>query len=255
MTITRSGMIPEAIEELINRRVAEALAKQEANCNLRPIVGSDDEYGDDNSNGGGNRNGNGGGNGNGNSGGNGNGNGGGNGNNGFVGLARWFKKIESVYRISNCPPNSQVKFATCTLLYGALTWWNSHVQTVEIDEAYEMSWKDLMKLMIKVYYPRNEIQKLENELWNLSVKGTDVASYTRRFQELTMLCLRMVPEEEDKIERYIWGLPYNIQGNVTSSKPTRLQDAIKMANSLMDQKVCAYATRNAENKRKLENTP
>ncbi|GKE08140.1 putative reverse transcriptase domain-containing protein [Tanacetum coccineum] len=47
---------------------------------------------------------------------------------------------------------------------------------------------------------------------------------------------KMVPEEEDKTERYIWGLPDNIQGNVISSKPTKLQDAIKMANGLMDQK-------------------
>nr|GEY54790.1 hypothetical protein [Tanacetum cinerariifolium] len=118
---------------------------------------------------------------------------------GVVGLARWFEKMESVYRISNCLVDSQVKFATCTLLDGALTWWNSHVQTVGIDGA-------------------------------------------------------MVPEKEDKIERYIWGLPDNIQGNVTSYKPTRLQDVINMANGLMDQKVHAYATRNAENKRKLENT-
>ncbi|GJZ05103.1 hypothetical protein Tco_0538378 [Tanacetum coccineum] len=46
----------------------------------------------------------------------------------------------------------------------------------------------------------------------------------------------MVPDEEEKIERYIWGLPDNIQGNVTSFAPTSLQDAIRMANSLMDQK-------------------
>ncbi|GJU02290.1 putative reverse transcriptase domain-containing protein [Tanacetum coccineum] len=155
---------------------------------------------------------------------------------GVVGLARWFEKMESVFCISNCPPNSQVKFATCTLLDGALTWWNSHVQTIGIDEAYEMPWKDLMKLMIEVYRLRNEIQKLENELWNLCVKGTDVAGYTRRFQELTMLCPRMVHEENDKIERFIWGFLDNIQGNVTSSKPVRLQDAIRMANGLMDQK-------------------
>ncbi|GJV13555.1 hypothetical protein Tco_1355096 [Tanacetum coccineum] len=48
---------------------------------------------------------------------------------------------------------------------------------------------------------RNEIQKLENELWNLTVKGTDVASYTQRYQELALLCLKMVPDEEEKIER------------------------------------------------------
>nr|GEW92981.1 hypothetical protein [Tanacetum cinerariifolium] len=95
---------------------------------------------------------------------------------GVVGLARWFEKLKSVFRISNCPPNYQVKFATCTLLNGALTWWNSHVQTISIDEAYEMPWKDLMKLMIKVYCLRNKIQKLENELWNFCVKGTDVGN-------------------------------------------------------------------------------
>ncbi|GKD78865.1 hypothetical protein Tco_1341486, partial [Tanacetum coccineum] len=55
------------------------------------------------------------------------------------------------------------------------------------------------------------------------------------------------------VERYIWGLPDNIQGNVTSSAQTRLQDAVRMANSLMDQKVRANTARLADNKRKWEN--
>ncbi|GKD01523.1 reverse transcriptase domain-containing protein, partial [Tanacetum coccineum] len=110
-------------------------------------------------------------------------------------------------------------------------------------------------MMTEVYCPRNKIQKLENELWNLTVKGTDVAGYTQRFQELALLCPKMVPDEEEKIERYIWGLPDSIQGNVTSAGPARLQDAIKLANSLMDQKVRVFAARQAENKRRLENNP
>ncbi|GJR74289.1 putative reverse transcriptase domain-containing protein [Tanacetum coccineum] len=61
--------------------------------------------------------------------------------------------------------------------------------------------RDLMKLMTEVYYPRNEIQKMETELWNLTVKNNDLAVYTQRFQELTLLCTRMVPGEEDRIER------------------------------------------------------
>nr|GEX58271.1 RNA-directed DNA polymerase, eukaryota [Tanacetum cinerariifolium] len=65
---------------------------------------------------------------------------------------------------------------------------------------------DLIKLMIEVYCLRNEIHKLENELWNLSAKGTDIAGYTRWFQELALLYLRMVPEEEDKIKRWICDL-------------------------------------------------
>ncbi|GJU78423.1 putative reverse transcriptase domain-containing protein [Tanacetum coccineum] len=59
-------------------------------------------------------------------------------------------------------------------------------------------------------------------------------------------------EEEDRIERYVGGLPDNIQWNVMSAKPTRLQDAFRLANSLMDQKLKGYAIGSAENKRKFE---
>ncbi|GKB73960.1 reverse transcriptase domain-containing protein [Tanacetum coccineum] len=90
---------------------------------------------------------------------------------GVVGLTRWFEKIVTVFHISNCLQKYQVKYATCTLQNSALTWWNSHKRTVEIDVAYAMTWKALMKLMTEVYCPRNEIQKMETELWNLTVKG------------------------------------------------------------------------------------
>nr|GEV07985.1 putative reverse transcriptase domain-containing protein [Tanacetum cinerariifolium] len=89
-----------------------------------------------------------------------------------------------------------------TLQYqSALTWWNSHVRTVGHDETYRMPWKTLMKMMTENYCPMSKIKKLETELWNLTVKGTDVESYTQRFQELVLLCLRMVPNETDKVER------------------------------------------------------
>ncbi|GJR97032.1 reverse transcriptase domain-containing protein [Tanacetum coccineum] len=96
---------------------------------------------------------------------------------------------------------------------------------------------DLMKMMTEVYCPRNEIQKLESELWNLTVKGTDIAGYTQRFQELALLCPKMFLDEEEKLERYMWGLHDSNQRNVTSARLVRLQDAVKLANSLMDQKV------------------
>ncbi|GJR86447.1 putative reverse transcriptase domain-containing protein [Tanacetum coccineum] len=95
---------------------------------------------------------------------------------------------------------------------------------------------------------------MENELWNLSMKkNNDIANYTQRFQELTMMCTKMVPEEEDRVEKFIGGLPDNIQGNVIAAEPTRLQDAVRIANNLMDQKLKGYAVRNAENKRRLDN--
>ncbi|GJX72082.1 putative reverse transcriptase domain-containing protein [Tanacetum coccineum] len=142
MTITSSGMIPAAIEELISQRVEEELAAQEANCNVGLIDENQSQNGDDNDN---------------ESGGNGSqGNNNGDGNqNGENGGAK---------------------------------------------------------------------------------RNAPVA-------------------KNDKIKRFIWGLPDNIQGNVTSSKPVRLQDAIRMAISLMDQKVYMYAGRNVEQKRKFNNNP
>nr|GFC09417.1 reverse transcriptase domain-containing protein [Tanacetum cinerariifolium] len=58
----------------------------------------------------------------------------------------------------------------------------------------------------------DEIKKIETEMWNLKVKGTDVVAYNRRFQQLALMCPRMFPEEVDKIEKYIGGLPDMILG-------------------------------------------
>ncbi|GJR03548.1 putative reverse transcriptase domain-containing protein [Tanacetum coccineum] len=160
--------------------------------------------------------------------------------------------METVFHISNYLEKYQVKYVTFTLLNNALTWWNSHKSTIGAEAAFAMSWRELMKLMTEVYCPRNEIQKMESELWNLTVKNNDLAAYTQRFQELTMMCTNMVPEEEDRIEKFIGGLPDNIQGNVIAAEPTRLQDDVRIANNLIDQKLKGYAVKNAENKQRLE---
>ncbi|GKA41529.1 reverse transcriptase domain-containing protein [Tanacetum coccineum] len=88
---------------------------------------------------------------------------------GVVELTQWFERMETVFRISNCSVENHVKFSTCTLLASALTWWNSHVMTVTHDVAYSMTWVDLRKKMTDKYCPRNEMKKLEAELWNLKV--------------------------------------------------------------------------------------
>ncbi|GJX17571.1 reverse transcriptase domain-containing protein [Tanacetum coccineum] len=158
-----------------------------------------------------------------------------------------------VFHISNYTIENQVKFTTCTLIGVALTWWNSYVKTVGHYAAYGMPWKTLMKMMTNKYCPRSEIKKLEIEIWNLKVKGTDVVSYIRHFQELALMCGRMFPEESDQVEKYVGGLPDMIQGSVMASKPKTMQEAIEIANDLMDQKVRTFAERQAENKIKLDN--
>ncbi|GJZ95367.1 putative reverse transcriptase domain-containing protein [Tanacetum coccineum] len=169
---------------------------------------------------------------------------------GVVGLTRWFEKMESVFSISNCPATSQVKFATCTLQDDALTWWNAHVKTTTTEAAHAMPWAALKKMMTDKYCPRGEIKKIETEMWNLKVKGTDVVAYSRRFQQLALMCSRMFPEEIDKIEKYIGGLPDMILGSVKASKSKTMQEVIEFTTELMEEKTHAYAERQAERKRK-----
>ncbi|GJS92600.1 RNA-directed DNA polymerase, eukaryota [Tanacetum coccineum] len=114
---------------------------------------------------------------------------------GVIELTQWFERMETVFRISDCIVENQVKFATY-----------------------------LKKKMTDKYCPRNEIKKLEAELWNLKVK-----------------------------ERYVGGLPDMIHGSVVASKPRTMQDATEMATELMDKKISVFAERQAENKRKLDN--
>ncbi|GKA92588.1 hypothetical protein Tco_0814513 [Tanacetum coccineum] len=97
--------------------------------------------------------------------------------------------------------------------------------------------------MTDKYCPRGEMKKLEVELWNLKVKVTDVIGYNQRFQELALLCVRMFPEESDKIESYVSGLPNMIYESVVASKPKTMQDAIEMETELMDKKIHTFAER------------
>ncbi|GJZ03992.1 putative reverse transcriptase domain-containing protein [Tanacetum coccineum] len=108
--------------------------------------------------------------------------------------------------------------------------------------------------MADKYCPRNEMKKLEAELWNLEVQGTDVTRYNQRIQELALLCVRIFPEESDKVERYVGGLPDMIHGSVLASKPKTMQEATEMTTELMYKKIRTLAERQAANKRKFEDT-
>ncbi|GJU32143.1 putative reverse transcriptase domain-containing protein [Tanacetum coccineum] len=94
---------------------------------------------------------------------------------------------------------------------------------------------------------------MEEELYNLIVKGNDLKPYVRRFQELTVLCPNMVPNNDKLLEAFIGGLPRSIEGNVTASKPQTLEEAINIAQRLMDQ-VTKHAPMqvSSDNKRKFD---
>nr|GEX15406.1 hypothetical protein [Tanacetum cinerariifolium] len=83
--------------------------------------------------------------------------------------------LERIHILEAARVPAQPEFSTCTLLGSALTWWNSYVMTVGPDAAYAMTWVDMKKKMTDKYCPTGEMKKLESQLWNLRVKGNDVA--------------------------------------------------------------------------------
>ncbi|GJX19645.1 reverse transcriptase domain-containing protein [Tanacetum coccineum] len=97
---------------------------------------------------------------------------------------------------------------------------------------------------------------MEDEFYNLTVKGNDLKAYVRRFQELAILCPTIVPDSEKMIEVFIEGLPRSIKGNVTTSKPQTLEEAINIAQRLMDQETFrSYAATPTENSGYTRNRP
>ncbi|GKA59336.1 putative reverse transcriptase domain-containing protein, partial [Tanacetum coccineum] len=139
-----------------------------------------------------------------------------NGTEGVVGLRRWIEKVEQVFEICKCTEEDKVMFAASTFEGPALTW-------------------------------------MEQELWTLTLKRDDIEAYNNHFHELALMCPELVPTKKKKIERYTRGFPERIKGNITSSKPSTLHDAINMARELVEQAVQGRATRIGEsNKRKWE---
>nr|GEW96514.1 reverse transcriptase domain-containing protein [Tanacetum cinerariifolium] len=102
------------------------------------------------------------------------------------------------------------------------------------EQADKIAWTELKRLLTNKYCPRTKVKKMEDEFYNLFVKGNDLKTYIRRFQELATICPSMVPNFEKLMEVFIEGLPRSIEGNVTASKPQTLEEAINIAQRLMD---------------------
>nr|GEU93782.1 hypothetical protein [Tanacetum cinerariifolium] len=66
-----------------------------------------------------------------------------------------------------------------------------------------------------------DCKKMEDEFYHLTVKGNDLKTYVRRFQELATLCPTMVSDSEKMMEAFIGGLPRSIEGNVLNHNPAQ----------------------------------
>ncbi|KAJ9536698.1 hypothetical protein OSB04_un000083 [Centaurea solstitialis] len=173
---------------------------------------------------------------------------------GAVGLLAWIEGMESVLHISKCLERSKVEYAACLLQGRALTWWNTQVQVRGRDATGQITWEDFKKMLKEEFCPRSEIQKLEAELWHHEMKGNDITTYTTRFHELAKLVPHLVTPEQNRVDRYVWGLSPEIRGNVTAADPKNLQEAVNLANRLTNNAIRSgtFSSDKAKGKRKVE---
>ncbi|XP_071688017.1 uncharacterized protein [Rutidosis leptorrhynchoides] len=150
-------------------------------------------------------------------------------------------------------------YATHTLSGSALTWWNAHCQTVGIDVANATPWNTVKRMMTDKYCPRNQVQKLEAEFYGHVVKNDDIESYNHHFLELASLCPSMVTPLYKMIEKYVEGLPSDIQGNVISAGKETIEGAMLLAQDLVmaarrNKAISKTAeVKTGDNKRKFDN--
>ncbi|KAI3815477.1 hypothetical protein L1987_15146 [Smallanthus sonchifolius] len=158
---------------------------------------------------------------------------------GSTGLLQWFESIENTFLNSECPDNLRVRHATSVLQKRALTWWNGEKRNRGVDVAMALPWDEVKRLMTEEFCPRNEVKKLEAEFWDLAQDSGESLAYTTRFHELSLLVPHMVTPFSRCIEKYIGGLPRQIQDTVLGRNPTTLEDAIRLSATLTDNHVKA----------------
>nr|GEX25832.1 reverse transcriptase domain-containing protein [Tanacetum cinerariifolium] len=137
-----------------------------------------------------------------------------------VELRRWFENNKSVFEISECTEGKKVKFSVATLEGPALTWWKTKVATMGLETVNQMPWTEMKQMMTAEFCLIEEVQRIEHEYRNL------------------------------KVDAYIRGLIDNIKGEVTSSKPADLNEAVRMDHKLMEQKLQARDSRILEGKKR-----
>ncbi|GJZ43118.1 hypothetical protein Tco_0590373 [Tanacetum coccineum] len=96
-----------------------------------------------------------------------------NGTEGAVDLIRWFERTESVFSRSKCTEEDKVTFSTGTLTDDALSWWNAYAQPMGIEQANQITWTELKRLLTNKYCPRTEIKKMEDEFYGLTLSSGD----------------------------------------------------------------------------------
>src|ERR1043165_8135585 len=136
-----------------------------------------------------------------------------------------------------CPAGDRVKYATATFEGPALSWWNATAQNMGLGEAIAMPWADFVQLLRSEYCPREEVQKLEHEVWSYKMVGSEIEEYTVRHNKLAVLCPDLHTPEYRRIEHYVAGLVPEVRGLVAAGNLAVYSEVVRSAHRLTNMNV------------------
>ncbi|KAI3805336.1 hypothetical protein L1987_27625 [Smallanthus sonchifolius] len=151
-----------------------------------------------------------------------------------VAMFDWVIRMEAAIRLSECRTDHVVKFAANSLREEASHWWEGVRQAKGSEVVDAMMWADLKTLVIKNFYPRNEIEKVEREFLGLKAGIMTHRQYTTRFNELARLVPHLVTTEERKIACYIQGLSDQVRTYVMANARTTYDSVVELSGVVFD---------------------
>ncbi|XP_076917512.1 uncharacterized protein LOC143577613 [Bidens hawaiensis] len=129
------------------------------------------------------------------------------GDKGAIVTLRWLEEMEWIVIIRKCSESEKVQYTSQMFKGEALEWWNTLIEVKDRENLYNLEWKVFKEMILKRFFPINEIDQIQTKLWNHRVIGTNLKEYNTKFLEYCRIVPHLVTLEFNKVTRYIYGLP------------------------------------------------
>ncbi|KAI3808712.1 hypothetical protein L1987_24670 [Smallanthus sonchifolius] len=156
------------------------------------------------------------------------------GNKDSVATLEWVERMNAVINISECRPDQAVKYVAHSFTNEALSWWRNIQRTKSPNAINRMMWEDLKNLIIQMFCPWNEIDRVENEFLNFKAGNKTHRQYTSRFNELAQLVPHLVETEDRLIKYYVKGLPQRVRVHVKANLPSTFESVVNLSGIVYD---------------------
>ncbi|XP_035837690.1 uncharacterized protein LOC110898590 [Helianthus annuus] len=171
---------------------------------------------------------------------------------GAIEAHEWLSEVEAILDVSDCHERNKVRFAVHLFKSEALFWWRIQKQTRGDDLAHHLSWKEFSELFTNYFCPPSETDRIEKEFLHLELGNKTYREYVTKSNEMSRIVSYLVNPKENRIRRFLWGLPTEYRTFIKSTKPTTYHDAVE-AGATIATEIQQKKTPETIPKRKWEN--